>query len=40
MGLKELMKAQPATLLPGASVLDACRLMTERNLNADGAGGD
>jgi CBS domain-containing protein len=34
MGLKGLMKAQPAALLPAASVLEACRVMNERNLNA------
>jgi len=34
MGLKGLMKAQPATLLPGASVLEACRIMNERMLSA------
>jgi CBS domain-containing protein len=30
MGLKGLMKAHPPTLAPDASVLEACRLMTER----------
>ena len=34
MGLKGLMKGQPVTLLPGASVLDACRIMNERKLGA------
>ena len=34
MGLKGLMKAQPATLSPGASVLEACRIMNERRLSA------
>jgi CBS domain-containing protein len=34
MGLKGLMKTPPATLLPGASVLEACRIMNERKLSA------
>jgi CBS domain-containing protein len=34
MGLKGLLKTQPPTLLPGASVLDACRLMSAKNLGA------
>jgi len=35
MGLKGLMKTQPATLSPGASVLEACRIMNERKLSAE-----
>lgn len=34
MGLKGLMKTPPAALLPGASVLEACRIMNERKLSA------
>jgi CBS domain-containing protein len=34
MGLKGLMKTQLATLSPGASVLEACRIMNERKLAA------
>lgn len=33
MGLKGLMKTSPATLSPGASVLEACRIMNERKLS-------
>jgi len=34
MALKGLMKTQPATLSPGASILEACRIMTEKKLPA------
>ncbi len=34
MGLKGLMTIQPPTISPGASVLDACRIMNERKLSA------